>query len=240
MNRKILHSAVVAAALCTTNASAVAVLVDGNLSDLKAMVGAVTDQSASGSESGFDAEGNGFDITNYFASYSIADDIFYFGFETQGPVGQSCNPTSNGLCSLGESLNFESQESVGLQIDLGSNTFATSDIEIILTGDGGAGVGPDSVASLIQPGGVTVSWAVSEADNGVEFGVSGLAAAGLIPGFSFANPFDYTVRFSAGSSINGLAEDSAILSAQLVPVPAAVWLFGSGIAGLIGIARRRS
>jgi hypothetical protein len=36
--------------------------------------------------------------------------------------------------------------------------------------------------------------------------------------------------------------DPAVVSAQIgaVPVPAAVWLFGSGLLGLIGIARRRT
>ncbi|MGB5717515.1 MAG: VPLPA-CTERM sorting domain-containing protein [Gammaproteobacteria bacterium] len=29
-------------------------------------------------------------------------------------------------------------------------------------------------------------------------------------------------------------------AAAVVPLPAAVWLFGSGLLGLIGIARRRS
>ena len=31
----------------------------------------------------------------------------------------------------------------------------------------------------------------------------------------------------------------ALLYAQVVPVPAAVWLFGSGLLGLVGVARRR-
>lgn len=239
--RNVLAAAVAAAVVFSATASHAAhVAVDGNVADLMDAVSAFPDQSASGTESGFDAEGNGFDITNYYASYSIADDVFYFGFQTQGPVGQSCNPTSNGLCFLGESVNFESRESVGFQLDLGSISFVTPDVEIILTGDDGAGVGPDNVSSLIEPVGITVSWAVSEADNGIEFGVSGLAAAGLIPNFSLSNPFDYTARFSGGGSINSLTEDEALLSAQLVPVPAAVWLFGSGLAGLIGFARRRS
>jgi hypothetical protein len=30
-----------------------------------------------------------------------------------------------------------------------------------------------------------------------------------------------------------------MLSYSAVPVPAAVWLFGSGLVGLIGVARRR-
>lgn len=41
----------------------------------------------------------------------------------------------------------------------------------------------------------------------------------------------YTVNFSDGSVIE--------VDVQVVPVPAAVWLFGSGLLGLVGIARRR-
>ena len=34
-------------------------------------------------------------------------------------------------------------------------------------------------------------------------------------------------------------EDSAWVGAGVIPVPAAVWLFGSGLIGLVGVARRR-
>jgi hypothetical protein len=34
--------------------------------------------------------------------------------------------------------------------------------------------------------------------------------------------------------------DIVRLSVQAVPIPAAVWLFGSGLLGLVGIARRKS
>ncbi len=33
--------------------------------------------------------------------------------------------------------------------------------------------------------------------------------------------------------------DDASLEVSAVPVPAAVWLFGSGLLGLVGVARRR-
>jgi len=45
----------------------------------------------------------------------------------------------------------------------------------------------------------------------------------------------YTVLFNNGGSV--LEIDVQVVSA--VPVPAAVWLFGSGLLGLIGIARRK-
>jgi hypothetical protein len=38
---------------------------------------------------------------------------------------------------------------------------------------------------------------------------------------------------------NPISEQFAAYSPAVVPVPAAVWLFGSGLIGLLGIARRR-
>lgn len=48
----------------------------------------------------------------------------------------------------------------------------------------------------------------------------------------------------AGASSNGVAHNSVtshtyFTSASAVPIPAAVWLFGSGLLGLVGIARRK-
>ena len=42
----------------------------------------------------------------------------------------------------------------------------------------------------------------------------------------------YTVSFSDGSVLE--------VDVAIVPVPAAVWLFGSGLLGLVGVARRRA
>ncbi|MCG6936681.1 MAG: hypothetical protein LJE83_00715 [Gammaproteobacteria bacterium] len=42
-------------------------------------------------------------------------------------------------------------------------------------------------------------------------------------------PFGFTPEFTSG----------AIINPTVVPVPAALWLFGSGLLGLVGVARRR-
>lgn len=43
----------------------------------------------------------------------------------------------------------------------------------------------------------------------------------------------------AGTAITNVTYVGASVSVSAVPVPAAVWLFGSGLIGMVGIARRR-
>lgn len=71
---------------------------------------------------------------------------------------------------------------------------------------------------------------------------SGLSGGGQ-PSVSFLadlmNNTTYTVRtafsFNAGAGITA----DATTSVSAVPIPAAAWLFGSGLIGLIGLARRK-
>lgn len=46
-------------------------------------------------------------------------------------------------------------------------------------------------------------------------------------------------RVVQSNSVDGREQYFAIPEARLVPVPAAAWLFGSGLIGLIGVSRRR-
>lgn len=63
--------------------------------------------------------------------------------------------------------------------------------------------------------------------------------------FTFAhNTSDLVLNFSA-SGLQGLADeswglDNVQVAVAPVPVPPAVWLFGSGLLGLVGIARRKA
>lgn len=80
---------------------------------------------------------------------------------------------------------------------------------------------------LCTPGTDCIGNALS---GGTPFTDDGIAGSPMIDG-----PFPgLNVNFDIGSG-NSLT----VLSVSAVPVPAAVWLFGSGLLGLIGIARRR-
>jgi hypothetical protein len=132
---------------------------------------------------------------------------------------------------------FDSTETYGLQLYLGTST---TDPLLLSIGILGADNNTDSLLTGSNPYGLGVTYAVSESSNGVELGISGLLASGAVP--YIANQ-DLLVAFSAGSAdlndSSSMAEDSHHLQMQVVPVPAAAWLFGSGLLGLIAIARQR-
>lgn len=51
--------------------------------------------------------------------------------------------------------------------------------------------------------------------------------------------YSIAIEFSGTASRVGLAFDNFTPASAVVPIPAAVWLFGTGLIGLIGIARRK-
>ena len=98
------------------------------------------------------------------------------------------------------------------------------------------------------------SWDVSSGDSmklftdkniGVPLGyVSGTKISGSATKY---NTSIIALGFASGSFVttltNGLNTDTVMVNigaASVVPVPAAVWLFGSGLIGLIGLARRKA
>jgi hypothetical protein len=60
-----------------------------------------------------------------------------------------------------------------------------------------------------------------------------LEALGVDTGTAF-NFFGFSIE-----SANGVVNSTDFINTAVVPVPAAVWLFGSGLLGMIGIARRK-
>lgn len=236
--------------LAVTAASAVAV--DGDLLDLQSAIANEVhypQNTASATESGTDGESNGFDIVNGYAWYSMALDTFYMGMTFNGQVGTAggregaptqvgCAPAPNydGVAGV-----FDACERYGFGIDI--NGDATYEFEFILRGDGSAnsGEGSEQIVTLADNTGLalgasTVDWIVSESNNAVEFSISGLYS--LLAPFSPSNPRDVDVLLRAGSITNLGSEDTLVLNMQVVPIPAAAWLFGSGLIGLLGLPRK--
>lgn len=241
VGRRTTLAAAIALSISSVPTHAAILSVDGDLSDLIAVTG---DNIASGTESGSDGENNGFDITDMYAHYDIGSDTFYIGMSMFGQVGTSGGdegdpfaqdpyfgwlPDSNGAAGI-----FDGNESYGFSLYILGNPNNPT-FRLDLAGDGATD--GESVASLINPYGATFSWAVSEANNGVEFSITGLATQ--LGNFSYSNPTDVTINYFAGSISNTGAEDTATLNMQVIPVPAAVWLLGSGLLGLFGAGRFR-
>ncbi|MCG6939465.1 MAG: hypothetical protein LJE83_15025 [Gammaproteobacteria bacterium] len=81
---------------------------------------------------------------------------------------------------------------------------------------------------------------------GIIFSQSGTGALDFAPGaFNFiasASAHDLNITWN-DPGVNAYSDgalDAFVLSDLTVPLPAAVWLFGSGIIGLLGIARRKA
>lgn len=238
--------------LCSVPAHAV--VIDGNLSDLINAVNTAPYNAASGTDPLGSADSpatesnNGFDISNVYAFYDWPADVLYLGLSVYGTVGDSqpagSIATNEGLANAGAGSNsrsiFDANETYGLRLYGGTTT---SDPLLLAFNVLGANNGTDSLTGVTNNYSLGITRAVSETNDGVEFSISGLFAQGALPYFSFTNPADLLIRFSAGSSdtnaVSALAEDSHLLQMQVVPVPAAAWLFGSGLAGLYAVARNR-
>ncbi len=63
----------------------------------------------------------------------------------------------------------------------------------------------------------------------------------IMPSNTYYVPGTYFVVLTVGDQDGDAGQDSLVINvgASAVPVPGAVWLFGSGLLGLVGFARRR-
>jgi probable HAF family extracellular repeat protein len=115
--------------------------------------------------------------------------------------------------------------------------------------------GPNSQALAINADGTIVGW--SELANGSQhatmwrngqiFDLNSLldpalvSAGWILRSAAGINDMGYIVGTTEANTLLGHEDWHAfLLSPTPVPVPAAVWLFGSGLAGLVGLARRRT
>lgn len=119
--------------------------------------------------------------------------------------------------------------------DVGAN-FGTGDIAFT-TGAGVGGVSVsltsfDPVSNFISIDGWNLDLATLNIDDRTSSTLD-LSGTGILSGSGF-DPTNVTWTFSAQSLTS-----YSMTATTVVPVPAAAWLFGSGLIGLAGIARRK-
>jgi hypothetical protein len=110
-----------------------------------------------------------------------------------------------------------------------------SDTQVTLTADGANG-------ATLDMSGWYVDW------NGVKIDMSSGGTATMACSTANCDGGSYTASYAAivpddGSTNFGnvayTLELTGTITPSAVPVPAAVWLFGSGLLGLVGVARRK-
>lgn len=241
--------------LVATSASAVSITIDGDIIDLTDTIGASSYNFAVGndplgnSDNPVTENNNGFDISNAYAYYDTAGTgTLYLGLSVYGTVGDSraisdTTSTTEIVFGTAQASNnrsiFDSNESYRFELFKGTTTLDPSLLKYTVTGIDGGG---SYVSTIDNPNGLTIVHAVSETFNGVEFMIEGLNPY-LIP-YGFSNPRDLLIFFGAESldpnPVSNIKGDTHLLQMQVVPVPAAIWLFGSGLAGLIGFSARKN
>lgn len=93
-----------------------------------------------------------------------------------------------------------------------------------------------SVADILQIGGWQFDMSTLIVDSASTFDRLKFSGTGMLSG----NGYDVTGATWTLSANSTGSSYSMSISAAVVPVPAAVWLFGSGLLGLVGIARRKA
>jgi len=85
------------------------------------------------------------------------------------------------------------------------------------------------------------AWSIPAVDGGPATNTSGIAGSPFVDGpFTGFNPnFDIASMTFASQDAAGSIARLDLGPVPAVPVPAAVWLFGSGLLGLVGVARRK-
>ena len=131
-------------------------------------------------------------------------------------------------------LDPASQGTAVLSTDVSADGFGTFDVKLDLVVPGNDGLLPNTTGAwTIDLGGTGFSMAdfnlLSDTPPG-----NNLQLAAL---FFSKGPCDSEEPFPGDPSL--CTEDSAYAAPSVVPVPAAVWLFGSGLLGLAGMARRK-
>jgi hypothetical protein len=133
-----------------------------------------------------------------------------------------------------------------INIDSTTETLADYDITIFYDFDtaydnGPAGLGTIDVTSAILGGPAPTTTTLVEDSQNLMFNFLATGVPGIVdaPAGSFDPNALGEYNFGIEVSQSDWGVENVRMDVQVVPVPAAVWLFGSGLIGLVGIARRK-
>jgi hypothetical protein len=172
---------------------------------------------------GLDMSGNIDPILGFAVSASTGSIGSTFGFTFNLPIALQ------GLINADSSVSYSlsSLSSAGAQITANGNIVTASEVDTSIDGLGflNKGVDVGNTFGFLSPDGpLTQNSAVFTASN------------------SFTGNLAYDlmeVKVDFALSPNSTVGISGFVQQLAVPIPAAVWLFGSGLLGLVGIARRK-
>ena len=221
MSKLTLKGSFLACIITVIAAPAAAVTIDYSNSPGSTIRFDPTDGCGSGIVGCFDftPSANNIEITSGTANTFSGSISGLFGVGSIVPLGAGAE-TADVISSIGG----------GLSIDDGSNIL-TADltwIDIFTFGTVG-GLNTQGTANLTN-----ISYSGSNSDL-VDLATANGGVGFQTATFQFISPTSLTELFETG----GTKETSFSGSISAVPVPAAVWLFGSGLLGMAGIARRQ-
>lgn len=189
----------------------------------------------SGVATGEGADGAGDNYMNVYSDYNNADQgtagsslfttVFQEQFTTEG---------AGDTATYFLTFDYKSPASGGIA-EPNSNATASAFIQVL---DPGSNFGQSGVIEFDTTNALTDTWQTVQ----IQLAVDGVAQFEQILQFGFhttATGYEDSGVFYDNICFNTTGDCAGETPPPAVPVPAAVWLFGSGLLGLVGVARRR-
>ncbi len=188
----------------------------------------------------YDAAVGASDTANLIWNVSVANgqNPDYSNFEDFGFIGTSISGKDINDNALKQAINKHDQYATALRGSMSNDGFG-SDTPADVNNDPALN---DEYFGTIANGGYSGNngiWGTSYATN---FALDNTAAYGTDLDFYYYQTGGFVLVPNKYKAVGSWSFDGATLAyaaPSTVPVPAAVWLFGSGLLGLVGIARRK-